>query len=95
MRTTYSYDDIRGGYDHAAQTAINRSVQHDEIVTLVVSDAFDQRSLVSALQALAEEGQETDSVAASRDVTEVWAWDPASGDQDMIWRVHVRLQAAA
>lgn len=88
--TTYAYSGIRGGYGPAAQTAIDRSSTHDEIVTLIVDNAHDRTALVSALEDLAE--HETDSVE-NGDVTEVWAYDPQTHDDSMTWRVHVRLAA--
>lgn len=90
--TTYAYSEIRGGYDHAAQTAINRSSIHDEIVTLTVDNEHDRAALVSALEGLADADDETDSVE-NGSVTEVWAYDPATTDDSMTWRVHVRLIA--
>lgn len=89
--STYHYGEIRGGYDDAAQTAINRSSQHDEIVTLQVDSEDDRAGLVDALESLADEGQETDSVE-NGDVTEVWAYEEGrAGDSSMTWRVHVRV----
>ena len=92
--TTYAYGEIRGGYDDAAQTAINRSSIHDEIVTLTTTDEYDRKALVSALESLADEGLETDSVE-NGDVTEVWAYDPRTKDDSMEWRVHVRVTTPA
>lgn len=92
MSTTYHYGEIRGGYDDAAQTAINRSSQHDEIVTLQVNDDHDRQGIVSALESLAD-GLETDSVE-NGDVTEVWAFDARTKDDSMVWRVHVRVLEA-
>lgn len=88
--TTYYYGDLRGGYDHAAQTAINYSSQHDEIVTIQVDSEDDRAGLVDALESLADEEHETDSVK-NGDVTEVWAFDPDTKDDSMAWRVHVRV----
>lgn len=90
--TTYAYSEIRGGYGPAAQTAINRSSTHDEIVTLIVDNAHDRTALVSELEDLADPEHETDSVE-NGDVTEVWAYDPQTNDDSMTWRVHVRLVA--
>lgn len=88
--TTFAYSEIRGGYDHAAQTVINYSSQHDEITTIQVDNEYDREALVSTLQDLSEEGMETDSVE-NGDVTEVWAFNPRKKDDSMEWRVHVRL----
>ena len=69
--------------------AINRSESHTEIVYLAVDNVKEARIMLSTM---VDDPIETDWVTANDDVTQVWAFDPAADEGDMIWRIHLTEQ---
>lgn len=72
-----------------AAAAIARSRSHDEIVTITVDTKEEALAIRSELQDAVNADQESDSVDTG-ELIEVWAYDPESDDDSMIWRVHVQ-----
>lgn len=69
--------------------AIDRSTSHDEIVTITVDTREEALAILSELQDAVDADLESDSVDTG-ELIEVWAYDPESDDDSMIWRVHVQ-----
>lgn len=75
-----------------AKEAVNRSISHDEIVTIHAADRFEARVLVSQLQAIAFDAGLDFSYTLIGRRYETWAPKDGPGI-DMVWRVHVEVEA--
>lgn len=76
----------------ALENAINRSQSHNESVRVTVSK-MDRGSVLDALRSLIDANvHEFDYIFMDRkgvNVLDVWAYDPADPDIEMVWRIIV------
>lgn len=79
--------------DADIHAAISSSMEHGEIVTILVESKGEAESLCDALrEAAIDAGLDYDGVDTGPEF-EVWAFDPDADDKEgMAWRVHVQYE---
>jgi hypothetical protein len=71
--------------------ATERSISHNEIVTLDLADLGCTRQVALDLISEIVSADELESdYSVNGDVTEVWAWREGAPEGSMAWRVHFR-----